>query len=222
MGQGSGKDGRGDMAAVHPEVKAYHHGQLRAGLLAAAFDMVRRDGLDRFSLRAVAKRVGVSQAAPAHHFGSARGLLTELAVMGYGILRQRLQAVDATLGGRARLRALAGAYVGFAIDEPGIYQLMFRRDLIDRDNARYKTASFDAIGVLGSALAEETGMAVAPDAGLAALAPFLDVFSMLHGLAMLAIEAKFDGLLTEEDRADFSGRVVPVILNARWPMPEGG
>lgn len=207
---------------MQPEIKTYHHGQLRAGLIEAALQLVRTEGLDQFSLRTVAKRVGVSQAAPAHHFGSARGLLTELAIVGYGIMARRLQAVDAESRGRAKLRALSGAYVGFAIDEPGIYQLMFRRDLIDRNNADYKTASFDAIGLLSAALAEETGKAVAPDAGLAELAPFLDVFSMLHGLAMLAIERKFDGLLSEADRADFSGRVVPVILNARWPMPDAG
>ena len=181
---------------------------------------VRCCGSAAISLRAVAKRVGVSQAAPAHHFGSARGLLTELAVAGYGLLWQRLAAVDGSLPARARLRALSQAYVAFAMDDAGLYQLMFRRDLVDRDHDGYKAASSQAIGLLAAAFADDTGTVVAPQAGLTGLAPFLAVFSMLHGLAMLAIERKFDGLLTEADRADFSGRVVPVILDARWPLPD--
>ena len=206
---------------VKVQEKSYHHGKLRAGLIAAALDLVRTEGLDQFSLRMVAKRVGVSQTAPAHHFGSARGLLTELAVAGYGIMRQRLLDADPVFASpRLRLRALAAGYVGFAIDDPGLYQLMFRRDLIDRENAAYKSASLEAVGLLTAAVAADTGMVFAPDAGLADLAPFLEMFSMLHGLAMLAIERKFDGLLSEADRADSASRVVPVILNARWPLPD--
>ena len=62
--------------------RPYHHGNLRAALLEAAEAELEAMGIERFSLRAVAKRAGVSHAAPAHHFGDATGLLTALAAIG--------------------------------------------------------------------------------------------------------------------------------------------
>src|SRR5262245_45102253 len=61
----------------------YHHGNLRAALLEAAEAELEAEGIEGFSLRGVAKRAGVSHAAPAHHFGDASGLLTGLAAEGY-------------------------------------------------------------------------------------------------------------------------------------------
>src|SRR5215510_13729417 len=61
----------------------YHHGNLRAALLEAAEVELEAQGIEGFSLRGVAKRAGVSHAAPAHHFGDTNGLLTGLAADGY-------------------------------------------------------------------------------------------------------------------------------------------
>ena len=61
--------------------RKYHHGDLRAALLAAAEAELAERGVEAFSLRQVAKRAGVSHAAPAHHFGDAQGLLTALAAV---------------------------------------------------------------------------------------------------------------------------------------------
>ena len=63
--------------------KPYHHGDLRAVLLHAAEAELAERGIEAFSLRSVAKRAGVSHAAPAHHFGDTGGLLTALAAQGY-------------------------------------------------------------------------------------------------------------------------------------------
>ena len=54
----------------------YHHGDLPAALRAAAVDLIQERGPAKFSLREVARRAGVSYAAPSHHFGDARGLLS--------------------------------------------------------------------------------------------------------------------------------------------------
>ena len=59
--------------------RPYHHGALRAALIEAAEAVIAERGVDGFSLRETARRAGVSPAAPAHHFGDARGLLTALA-----------------------------------------------------------------------------------------------------------------------------------------------
>lgn len=65
--------------APPPPPRPYHHGDLRAALLHAAEEELAERGMEAFSLRSVAKRAGVSHAAPAHHFGDAQGLLTALA-----------------------------------------------------------------------------------------------------------------------------------------------
>ena len=61
----------------------YHHGDLRAALLAAGEEVLEESGVAGFSLRHVARRVGVSHSAPAHHFGDAQGLLAALATDGF-------------------------------------------------------------------------------------------------------------------------------------------
>lgn len=59
----------------------YHHGDLRAALIKAADAIIAEGGLEAFSLREAAQRAGVSPGAPAYHFGSAKGLLTEVAIL---------------------------------------------------------------------------------------------------------------------------------------------
>jgi hypothetical protein len=76
--------------------RPYHHGDLRAALLSAAEEELAERGMEAFSLRSVAKRAGVSHAAPAHHFGDAQGLLTALAAEGFPVSR----CTSCTRGGR--------------------------------------------------------------------------------------------------------------------------
>ena len=69
----------------------YHHGALREALLAAAESLLLEQGVDAFTLRACARRAGVSHAAPAHHFGDARGLLTAFATVGFARMAALMQ-----------------------------------------------------------------------------------------------------------------------------------
>src|SRR5580693_1952121 len=66
---------------------SYHHGALREALLEAAEKIVRREGVNELTLRAVARAAGVSHAAPAHHFKDLSALLTELAIVGFRRMR---------------------------------------------------------------------------------------------------------------------------------------
>ena len=78
-------------------VKApYHHGDLRAALLSAAMDLLEEDG-GSLSLRAVARRAGVSPAAPYRHFADKEALESEL--RGGGL--RRPQAAAHRAGGSA-------------------------------------------------------------------------------------------------------------------------
>ncbi len=110
----------------------YHHGELRRALLDEAAAVVEREGIAALSLRDLARRLGVSHAAPAHHFADKPALLVELA-------RDGFERFAAALGAAAeqardpldRLRRIGDAYVRFAIEHPGRFRVMFGREISD-------------------------------------------------------------------------------------------
>src|SRR6202041_2311693 len=103
----------------------YHHGDLRAAILTEAARLVRERGPDRVSLRELAREAGVSHAAPTHHFTDRRGLFTALATQGFRLL------TEALIKARGHFADAAVAYVRFAIEHPGHYQVMFNKSLLD-------------------------------------------------------------------------------------------
>lgn len=130
--------------------RKYHHGDLRAALLAAAEAELAERGVEGFSLRSVAKRAGVSHAAPAHHFTDAGGLLTALAAEGF---RQFLKAQGAREqvahpDPRSQLLAAGLGYVDFAIARPALFRLMFGSNRADFADADLSAASDAAYGHL--------------------------------------------------------------------------
>lgn len=104
----------------------YHHGELREALVATALRVVAEEGVDALSLRDLARRLGVSHAAPAHHFPDRTALLVELA--GQGFLRLS-RALEAAAGGErpraGRLVLATRAYVRFALEHPAYFRVMF-------------------------------------------------------------------------------------------------
>src|SRR5262245_25989316 len=102
----------------------YHHGDLRAALIVAATELLREHGLEAFTLRECARRAGVSHAAPAHHFGDARGLLTACAAAGFEHLADAMEhgAGSAGSDAQARLRAVGAGYIGFALENRALFQ----------------------------------------------------------------------------------------------------
>ncbi len=105
----------------------YHHGDLRAALLTAAEQELAERGLEGFSLRGVAKRAGVSHAAPAHHFGDVTGLLTALAAAGFRcfVQMQTMRQARAEPDGMSQLVASGLGYVDFAMTNAALFRLMF-------------------------------------------------------------------------------------------------
>jgi AcrR family transcriptional regulator len=100
---------------------------LRTALLTAAEVELAEHGPEGLRLRAVARRAGVSHAAPGYVFGGIRGMLTALATKGFGTLAEQLAAA----GDPPALAALGEAYVRFAAQEPTLFSLMFRTSLLD-------------------------------------------------------------------------------------------
>src|SRR3954466_13379167 len=113
----------------HMSRDTYHHGDLKAVILAKAATLVAERGAGGISLRELARAAGVSHAAPAHHFTDRRGLFTALAAQGWRLLAEAL--TDA----RPDFLDAALAYVRFALDHPGHYAVMFDRSLLNPQDA---------------------------------------------------------------------------------------
>src|SRR2546430_17499265 len=105
---------------------AYHHGDLRRAVLDAALDVIETSGPAALSLRDLARRAGVSHAAPAHHFRDKRGLLTAVAAEGY---RRLAGSLGTTYGATQDLAEVGVAYARVAVEERPYFEGMFRPDL---------------------------------------------------------------------------------------------
>ncbi len=115
----------------------------------AAAEVIIEKGLGAFSLREVARRAGVSHAAPGYHFGDLRGLLTALATQGLQVLYDEMAtAAEAEPDPAERLTAIGRAYVRVALSYPAHCQVIWREDLIEPDDPGYTEASLAAFGVL--------------------------------------------------------------------------
>jgi Transcriptional regulator len=159
-------------------VRPYHHGDLRQAVLAAAVTAITEAGPAGVSLRDLARRAGVSHAAPAHHFGDKAGLLTALAAEGYDLLAEALIATQERTG---EFLEVGVTYVRFAVDHRAHFEVMYRPDLYHADDptvrAARKRASEALYSGVGALPDEQTG----PDARLAGVA----AWSLVHGLATL-------------------------------------
>jgi len=107
--------------------KSYHHGQLKAALIAAATQLVEEKGADNFSLADACRLAGVSTAAPYRHFRDRNELLAEVVNQGFRDLAQANRAAveaagEGTLDG---IIAMGRSYVGFAARQPGVFRMMF-------------------------------------------------------------------------------------------------
>lgn len=177
----------------HPERtrERYHHGDLKAALIAAGEEILAERGVDGFSLREAARRAGVSAGAPAHHFGDARGLLTAIATRGFERLSAALAAADGAAGGRraARLRAQGEAYVRFAVQNRAAFDLMWRCTILATDDPAYRRASSAALHILRRAIdgPATDDLFVGPPSPKVVAA-----WSIVHGYARLALDGAFD------------------------------
>jgi AcrR family transcriptional regulator len=120
----------------------YHHGNLRAALLAQAEQTLREQGLDGLSLRELARQIGVSHGAPRRHFADRQALLDALAESGFARLGAELRgaAESAGEGYEARLRATSLAYVRFAISDAALLELMFAGKQREQAGALHEAA----------------------------------------------------------------------------------
>lgn len=174
--------------------RPYHHGDLRAALLAAAETELEMAGIERFSLRAVAKRAGVSHAAPANHFDGADDLLTALAASGYVRLDAALRSEGDAAGRPAdRIAHAAAAYVRFAMGRPALFRLMFSSARPDFAHPDLKAAADAAFMALVEDVRARTG--ADPFAVEDAMRELMIAWGLVHGLADLMNAGRLTPLL---------------------------
>jgi AcrR family transcriptional regulator len=176
-------------APAHP----YHHGDLRRALLDASLRIIAEEGARALTLREVARRVGVSQAAPYHHFADKDALLAAVAEEGFVELYEAMVTARDAAGSKtmARLRAIGEGYVRFAVRHPSHFKVMFGNlvDVPAHPGLRVAAERAFATLVEGIVEGQKAGQLRRGDPiQLAAIA-----WSTVHGLSMLWIDGALAG-----------------------------
>lgn len=184
----------------------YHHGDLRAALLASAMEMLEAD--EPFSLRAVARRAGVSAAAPYRHFPDRESLESALATQGLTDLMVDLTSTGTMPTTATELAEFGVTYVRFALRRPALFTLMFGQECDEQDDQRVRAAA-DLHEMLAAVMAQ-----VFPDQDADGLAS--GGWALAHGLAFLHL----DGKLTASSPDEVDARVraaFAAVLSAQTP-----
>lgn len=179
--------------------KPYHHGSLRATLITAAVEEVAAVGASSVSLREIARRAGVSHGAPIHHFQDKTGLFTAIATDGF---RLAADAIEPVAFGTFGFLDGGAAYVLWALENPGYFEVMYRPGLYrddDPDLMAAKDAAFAVLEGSGAQLAERWQIDDVEGLVLAG-------WSMCHGLATLLLAGNLEGRVAG-DMAEISARL---------------
>jgi AcrR family transcriptional regulator len=193
----------------------------RDRLLQAARDVLADEGLEGLTLRAIARRAGVSHGAPLRHFPTLASLLAALATEGFERLvatvdddlaaaeAAAVEAGGAPLGARRRLGVAGSAYVRFALADPGVFSVTFRPERVDVTDAAYQAAgfrSFQQLVDLVAAAQEDGWQPGVPTRDLAAV-----LWANVHGLATLELHGGL-GAVAGPGALDRLGRLSAVLV----------
>jgi AcrR family transcriptional regulator len=162
----------------------YHHGDLRAACLRAAMELLEEGGATALSLRAVARRAGVSPAAPYRHYADRDALISAVAAVGYRGLAEQLAAAHPSPSTAEDFGAIAVAYVQFALQRPALFRVMFAEPC-DTDNSE-RVAATNAISEYVSAIVQQSFPGFDTEALSTA------AWALVHGLAFLHLDGKLD------------------------------
>jgi AcrR family transcriptional regulator len=209
--------------------KPYHHGDLRATLLAAALTLAEKSGLQGVTLREVARQAGVSHAAPYHHFSDKGALVEALAIMGFEQLTARLRAAVAMIpeDSEARLTAVGVAYVHFALEQPAAFRIMFRPELRSNNEHAVTSAAITAAGQQAYQVLRDEVVSGQKAGRIRSDPPdvlTLTAWSAMHGLATLIIDGAPSWTTIEPGEADYrtevAARVAALVIEGLRARPE--
>jgi AcrR family transcriptional regulator len=190
----------------------YHHGDLKHTLIDTALAMVTEEGTWSFTLREVARRAGVSHAAPYNHFADKTELLAEVAALGFQALGRAMET--ATRRARTAEQALLRigiVYVRFGVENPAHYRLMFGAELADRERYPALLQAADAtFAALTGAL--ERGQATGEVRRGTVRGQAISAWSLVHGLTMLLLDQRLGFLGLSIAEAERQARAAGIAL----------
>jgi AcrR family transcriptional regulator len=185
----------------------YHHGDLPAALVRAAIDLLEEGGAAELSLRAVARRAGVSPSAPYRHFAVRDELLSAVAAVGYRELGEALVKAHPAPTSADDLADIAVAYVQFALTRPGLFRVMFGGPC--DPSAPDRAAAVEAIHEYLNSIVRQALPKSDPEAMSTA------VWALVHGLAFLHLDGKLDA---SSKRAVSKGVRAAVLAMLQTPL----
>ncbi|MEM9457047.1 MAG: TetR/AcrR family transcriptional regulator [Myxococcota bacterium] len=199
--------------------RSAHQGELRAALITEAERELDEVGVNKLSLRSIARRAGVSEAAPYHHFEGKDDLLQAVAVAGFERLFDRFAAVSRQSPGWDHLGGIGVVYVQFALEFPAMFRLMFGsvagENIRRADFERARSRVFDVLNESVDRYLAEQGVPACEASTLATVA-----WATVHGLATLLVEKELDPVeLGFDDAQALVERVLASI--AFVPEPAG-
>jgi AcrR family transcriptional regulator len=167
------------------EPPPYHHGDLRRALVDAAMTALREGGADSVGLRDVARRAGVSPAAPYRHYKNRAALLAAVATEGFEEFRRMQEVAREGVAEDEQFAAMAQAYVRFALANPQLFRLMFSAGLEMSAHPQLRAAADAAYAPLARAAAREDN--IAPEQVAIA------AWAFVHGLSVLLLDNQILG-----------------------------
>jgi AcrR family transcriptional regulator len=191
-------------------LNAYHHGDLREALIAAALREAEQGGPEAISIKALAKQLGVSQPAPYRHFAGREALLTAVAAYAFRQFSAELRSAIDKPSKRSKLSRFARAMLDFGLRRNGIFRLMFASRVIAcaADDGELHAAGRETFALLVEALE-------APAVGLLRERQALKIWASLHGVVMLAEQGLFTGQMAGTTREDL---VEDIVVEAKLAL----
>lgn len=199
----------------------YHHPDLREAMIRVAQELLESEGPNSWTVRAAARIAGVSSGAPYRHFADKDTLLAAVAARGFEDLRTDIAThLDAVPDDPyARFQALGEAYVTFAAARPGRYQIMFGRDILNRDLHPELCAAADRAfaSLLREVERAQDSKILRADGSSAAIAA--GAWAVVHGLADLLLSGRLNDIADGDTQAltNQLGRMMFEGLLAREP-----
>jgi AcrR family transcriptional regulator len=187
-------------------LNTYHHGDLRGALVQAALAEAEQGGPEAISIKALAKKLGVSQPAPYRHFADREALLAAVTAEAFRQFSAVLREAIRKPSKRSKLSRFAQATLSFGLRRNGIYRLMFasRTMACATKDSELHAAAMETLALLLEALE-------APAVGLLRERYALQIWAAVHGVVMLAEQGLLTGKIANVSREELVEDMVQQI-----------
>jgi AcrR family transcriptional regulator len=178
---------------------AYHHGDLRSALIESALEIIEEIGPQGLTIREVARRAGVSHAAPYRHYADKDELILAVVERGFELLNDTMVAARESAGPEPidQFAASGEAYFSFALGFPTYYRVMFSGDLLNsngHESLRHTSSSAFTQMTDDIKRCQDLGVVKPGDPQLQAVA----IVSTVHGFVSLVNDNRLEHLLGAE------------------------